>query len=73
MLNKKTIPKLGVRVFAAKIKYEKHQIEEFLQSKNPTDAVLRDWEKAGESKVHNLVKYLEKMGRDDVIEVLKQT
>ena len=73
MLNKKTLPKHGVRVLAAEIKYEKHEIDAFLQSKNPTDAVLRDWEKRGECKVQTLVKYLEKMGRHDVTVVLKQT
>ena len=40
---------------------------------NPTAAVLRDWEKGEESKVQNFIKFLEKMGRNDVIEVLKQT
>lgn len=73
MLNEKTIPKHGVCVLAAKMKYEKHEIEEFLKSENPTAAVLQDWEKREESKVQNFIKFLEKMGRNDVIDVLKQT
>ena len=73
MLNENKIPKHGVRVLAAKMKYKKHEVEEFLKSENPTDAVLRDWEKGEESKIQNFIKFLEKMGRSDVIEVLKET
>ena len=73
MLNVKKVPKKDFRSLAAKMKFEKHEIETFERSENPTDVLLRDWERRMESTVDNLIKFLKKMGRDDVIKVVKET
>ena len=54
------------------MKFESSEIELFEQCDNPTDALLQEWGTGKEATVENLIKLLEKMKRDDVIEILKE-
>ena len=72
LLNKKSVLKRDFRGLAAKMKFESSEIELFEQCDNPTDALLQEWGTGKEATVENLIKLLEKMKRDDVIEILKE-
>ena len=54
------------------MKFENNEIELFEQCDNPTDALLQEWGTGEEATVENLIKRLEKMKRDDVVDILKE-
>ena len=72
LLNKKSVLKRDFRGLAAKMKFENSEIELFEQCDNPTDALLQEWGTGKEATVENLIKLLEKMKRDDVVDILKE-
>ena len=72
LLNKKSVLKRDFRGLAAKMKFENSEIELFEQCDNPTDALLQEWGTGREATVENLIKLLEKMKRDDVVDILKE-
>ena len=72
LLNKKSVLKRDFRGLAVKMKIENSEIELFEQCDNPTDALLQEWGTGREATVENLIKLLEKMKRDDVVDILKE-
>ena len=72
LLNKKSVLKRDFRGLAAKMKFENNEIELFEQCDNPTATLLKEWGTWKEATVENLIKLLEKMKRDDVVEILKE-
>ena len=72
MLNKKSVLKPDFRRLAAKMKFENSKIELFEQCDNPTATLLKEWGTGREATVENLIKLLEKMKRDDVVDILKE-
>ena len=72
LLNETSVLKRDYRGLAAKMKYDKDEIELFSRCDNPTNVLLHEWGTQNDATVDNLIKLLEKMKRDDVIEILKE-
>ena len=72
LLNKRSVLKRDFRGLAAKMKFRNSEIEFFEQCDNPTDALLQELGTGKEAKVENLIKLLEEMKRDDVVDILKE-
>lgn len=72
MLNKRSALNKDFRGLAAKMNYNKDEMDLFERSDNPADALLKDWGATKNATVGSLIKFLEKMSRDDVVETLKK-
>ena len=72
LLNKRSVLNRDFRGLAAKMTFENSEIKLFEQCDNPTDALLQEWGTRREATVENLIKILEKMKRDDVVDILKE-
>ena len=72
LLNERSVLKRDFRGLAAKMKFENSEIEVFEECDNPTDVLLKEWGTGREATVENLIKLLEKMKRDDVVDILKE-
>ena len=72
LLNKKSVLKRDFRGLAVKMKFENCEIELFEQCDNPIDTLLHEWGTGKEATVENLIKLLEKIKRNDVVDILKE-
>ena len=72
LLNKRSVLKRDFRGLAVKMKFENSDIELFKQCDNPTDTLLQEWGTRKEATVENLIKLLEKIKRNDVVDILKE-
>ena len=72
LLNERSLLKRDFRGLAVKMKFENCDIELFEQFDNPTDTLLQKWGTGKEATVENLIKLLEKIKRNDVVDILKE-
>ena len=72
LLNKRSVLKRDFRGLAVKMKFENSDVELFKQCDNPTDILLQEWGTRKEATVENLIKLLEKIKRNDVVDILKE-
>ena len=72
LLSKKSVLERDFRGLAAKMKFGNNNIELFEQCDNPIDALGQEWGAGKETTAGNLIKLLEKMKRDGVVETLKE-
>ena len=72
LLNKRSFLKRDFRGLAAKMKFKNSEIELLEQCDNPTDTLLQEWRTGEEATVENLIKLLQKIKRDDVVDILKE-
>ena len=52
--------------------YKEDEIEIIEECDNPADALLQEWGAQEESTVDNLIRHLQKLKRQDVIEILSE-